>query len=104
MLFRSSPVGNDGIWPHEAVRNIIEKIKSPQLDLAIRIGKQNARGMTSRSPWDGCKQERELATKYYGDAKKIELTYPRTAEILRSIARDYDNDARRQDWDSELHD
>lgn len=99
-----SPVGSDGVWPHEAVRSIVERVKSSQLDLAIRIGKQNARGMTSRSPWDGGKQERILAAQYYSDAKKIELIYPRTAEILRSIARDYYNEARRQDWDSELHD
>ena len=99
-----SPVGSDGIWPHEAVRRVIERVRSPQLDLAIRIGKQNARGVTSRSPWDGGKQERILAAQYEGDAKRIELIYPRTAEILRSIARDYDNEARRQDWDSELHD
>lgn len=98
-----SPVGSDGVWPHEAVRSVIERVKSPQLDLAIRIGKQNARGMTSRSPWDGGKQERDLAAQYYSDAKKIELIYPKTAEILRNIARDYDNEARRQDWDSELH-
>jgi hypothetical protein len=99
-----SPVGNDGVWPHESVRSVIERVKSSQLDLAIRLGKQNARGMTSRSPWDGGKQERILAAQYYSDAKKIELIYPRTAEILRDIGRDYDNEARRQDWDSELHD
>lgn len=99
-----SPIGSDGVWPHEAVRSVIERVKSPQLDLAIRIGKQNARGMTSRSPWDGGKQERILAEKYRSEAEKIELIYPRTAEILRNIARDYENEARRQDWDSELHD
>lgn len=99
-----SPSGSDGVWPHEAVRSVIERVKSSQLELAIRIGKQNSRGVTSRSPWDGGRQERVLAKQYEHDAKKIELIYPRTAEILRSIARDYDNDARRQDWDAELHD
>lgn len=98
-----SPSGSDGIWPHEAVRNVVERVKSSQLELAIRTGKQNSRGVTSRSPWDGGKQERVLAKQYENDAKKIELIYPRTAEMLRSIARDYDNDARHQDWDSELN-
>jgi hypothetical protein len=99
-----SPVGNDGVWPQEAVRGVIERVKSSKLDLAMRLGKQNARGVTSRMPWDGGKQERILAEQYNSDAKKIELIYPRTAEILRNIARDYENEARRQDWDSELHD
>lgn len=99
-----SLVGNDGVWPHESVRSVIERVKSSQLDLAIRLGKQNARGITSRSPWDGGKQERILAAQYHSDAKKIELIYPRTAEILRAIGRDYENEARRQDWDSELCD
>jgi hypothetical protein len=99
-----SPVGSDGVWPHEAVRSVIERIRSGEFDAGFSTGRLNARGMTSRSPWDGGKQERELAAQYYNDAKKIELIYPRTAEILRDIARSYENQARHEDWDSELHD
>jgi hypothetical protein len=99
-----SPVGSDGVWPHEAVRSVIERVKSTELDLAIRIGKENARGMTSRLPYEGGKQEHVLAAQYSDDAKKIELSYPRTAELLRNIGRDYATEARRHDWRSELRD
>lgn len=98
-----SPVGSDGIWPHEAVRSVIERVRSTELDSAFQVGKLSARGMTSRSPWDGGKQERELAKQYLDDAKNIQLSYPRTAEILRNIARSYENQARHEDWDSELN-
>jgi hypothetical protein len=99
-----SPVGSDRIWPHEAVRSVIERIRSSEFDAGFITGRLNARGMTSRSPWDGGKQERDLAAQYNNDAKKIELIYPRTAEILRDIARNYESHARHEDWDSELHD
>ncbi|URJ45442.3 hypothetical protein MF628_005260 [Paenibacillus polymyxa] len=98
------PIGKDSIWPHESVRSVIENIKSNKLDIAIRVGHINARGMTSRSSFDGGEQERTLADLYNTNAELIQLTYPRTADILRSIARSYEHDASWQDREVELRD
>ncbi len=92
-LLSKSPLGKDGIWPHEAVRTAIERIRSKCLEDAIECGKRNSRGITSRHPYDGGEQERSLAKKYYTEAESIQLTSPRTANILRSIAKSYDWDA-----------
>jgi hypothetical protein len=98
------PVGKDGIWPHEAVRAVVERIRSKCLDDAIECGKRNSRGTTSRHPYDGGEQERSLAKKYYAEAELIQLTSPRTANILRSIAKSYEWDADIHDRDVELRD
>ncbi|ACV62295.1 XRE family transcriptional regulator [Desulfofarcimen acetoxidans DSM 771] len=73
------PVGKDGIWPHESVRTIIEKLRSKQLDVAMECGRLNSRGTTSRNLYDGGDQERRLAQKYREDAEKIQLVSPSRA-------------------------
>ena len=79
--FSKSPNGIDGIWPHETVRDIVEKIKSKDFESGLEIGKLNARGGTSRSYYEGGQQERGLAEQYTSDADKLNLKWPRTAEI-----------------------
>ena len=94
--------GTDGIWPHEAVRNVIERVRSTDLEKGVAISRFNSRGVTSRSPYEGGRQERELAARYRENAQKLELTYPRTAGILRDLANDYDRFAGVEDREVEL--
>jgi hypothetical protein len=96
------PEGTDGIWPHEAVRNVVERIKSNDLEAGIAISKVNSRGLTWRSPYDGGKLERDLETKFANDAKQLALTYPRTAGILRNLANDFRWQAQHNDKEVEL--
>lgn len=96
------PSGKDNIWPHESVRSVIERVKSKEIDEAMAAGRENSRGVTTRHPYAGGKQERVLATKYHSDAESIQLTSPRTADILKSIAKSYEWDADREDREVEL--
>lgn len=86
------------------MRSIIEQCRSKEIDQSIKVGKRNSRGVTSRHPYAGGAQERALAKKYYKDAQSIQLIFPRTAEILISIAKDYEWDADREDRNVELGD
>jgi len=95
-ILSNSPVREDGVWPHETVRDLIEELQSHELDKALEVGKWNSRGVTSRLPFDGGKQELELAEKYREQAEKIKLKWPRTSEILRCLERSYKHDA---DWE-----
>ncbi|WP_168441891.1 hypothetical protein [Pontiella desulfatans] len=97
------PEGADGIWPHENVRHVIEAIKSKELDVAVQVGRSNSRGATSRAMFEGGDQERNLADKYQEEAEKLQLVFPRTATILRSLASSYDWDAKRHDQNVELY-
>jgi hypothetical protein len=89
--------GSDSIWPHESVRKIIERLKNDSIDNAIIVEKRNSRGITVRHPYAGGEQEHKLANDFSIDAENIQLIWPRTAKILRSIAESYKSDANRED-------
>jgi excisionase family DNA binding protein len=100
--FAYCPVGEDGVWPPEAVRDMIERIGSQELENGFLIGRLNSRGVTSRGVYDGGQQERVLAAQYRDWSTVTAMKWPRTARILRAIADDYERDARRQDAKAEL--
>lgn len=100
-VLASSPLGIDGIWPAEPVREIIENIGNARLDTGLHIGKTNKRGITTRGVFDGGDQEREIEQKYREMATKISARWPRTARVLRGIADSYQHEARRNDSEAE---
>ncbi|WP_126382004.1 hypothetical protein [Actinomyces howellii] len=88
------PEGEDGIWPAEVVRSLLEQLKNPDIENGIVRGRVNQRGVSVRGVYDGGKQEGSLAQQYRTDANKLELDWPRTASILRRLAEDYQSWAR----------
>jgi hypothetical protein len=96
-----SPPDADGVWPGEAVRNLLETLQSEDVENGLRIELYNSRGPTSRSPFAGGVQERELANKYREQATGFVDRWPQTASVLRALADTYDRDARRHDDDAE---
>lgn len=96
-LLAHSPVGEDGMWPHPAIRNLIEEIASKDLEQGIMIGIHNKRGVTTRGTDEGGAQERVIADRYAVYATKMRGQSRRTASLLEKIARSYEHDAERQD-------
>ncbi len=45
-----TPLGDDGAWPAEPVRQVIEMIGSRDLENGLAIGRTNARGVTQQRP------------------------------------------------------
>ena len=75
-LLSYSPVGEDGIFPHEIVRNYFEKIFiKTEIDEFI-IGKYNQRGAHVLS---GGINEKKIGDKYNEDAKKLRISDPNTS-------------------------
>ncbi|HEY6729621.1 MAG TPA: helix-turn-helix domain-containing protein [Solirubrobacterales bacterium] len=101
-LLSASPEGSDEVWPSEPVRELIERVGSTSIETGIEVGVFNARGVTSRSPYEGGKQERELAETYRRWAKETQGKWPRTTRVLRSIAESYERDAKRHDVRAEI--
>ncbi|MGD0167879.1 MAG: helix-turn-helix domain-containing protein [Gaiellaceae bacterium] len=101
-VLAASPLGADGVWPAEPVRDIVEAIGSPNLETGVHIGVVNSRGVTSRGVYDGGKQERELSARYREWAKQTSTTWPRTSRVLRGLAENYEQDAQREDERAEL--
>jgi hypothetical protein len=82
----STPPEEDGTWPARDVRDLVEDLRSNDLESGLRAGLVNRRGVTIRGPGDGGVQERELADRYVVDADRFGDAWPRTAAVLRSIA------------------
>ena len=85
-IFGKSIVGEDGIFPHEFVRKVLESYSNEKLRNSFLIGKYNSRGV--RTVGDG-DDELSIANKYDEAARAIEISYPTTASLLRKIAQDH---------------
>jgi hypothetical protein len=56
-LFSAAPVGEDGFWPCEPVRDALEEIATETLSRAVKTGLYNARGVHFRGEvWPGLRQ------------------------------------------------
>ena len=91
----------DGLWPAEAVRDLVEDLRSPEVEAGLHDGKFQSRGMTFRSLDDGGAQERALAAQHRAWADRVSDRWPRTGALLRQIADHFEEWARREDDQSE---
>jgi hypothetical protein len=99
-LFSKAPIGNDGVWPCEPLREVIEQIATEELEEGITSGLFNSRGVHWRG--EGGEQERQLAAKYAAWAQALQFTYPRVAKILREMEQWYQHGAKQEDADAEV--
>jgi hypothetical protein len=88
------PADPDGARPCLAVRNLIEKLESDDLEQGLGTELRNSRGVTSRGVYDGGEQERALAETYLAEAKQFTDRWPRTAAMLRRLGECYGQEAR----------
>mmetsp|Transcript_23277 Transcript_23277/g.11217 ORF Transcript_23277/g.11217 Transcript_23277/m.11217 type:complete len:128 (-) Transcript_23277:440-823(-) len=97
ILARAPEDPNDGVWPHITVRNLIEKLAAPDIDLDMIAEKFSMRGVYCKAFYEGGVQERELARKYQKWAEILYDRWPRMAAILKKIAENYEKEARSED-------
>ena len=94
-----APVGNDGVWPCEPVRDVMEDIQSEDMMSGARTGVYNSRGVHWRG--EGGDQERELAEKYRKWAEALQVSHPFVAsKLLMGLAKTYDHEASREDTEA----
>jgi hypothetical protein len=96
-VLRYSPTGADGHWPSKAVRDVIEHTKSGDLERGIEVEIRNSRGVTTRNPFAGGDQERQLAAQYQTWAAVVTKRWPRTGAMLRRVADSFEREAVRED-------
>lgn len=101
-LFAYSPDGTDGIWPHEAVRAILDDLHDRRLHGTMVAEINNQRGVHTRLRDAGGFQERELAIKYEFMANAVAASSPESARILRDVADGYRRWAEREDRERDL--
>ena len=88
-----APIGRDGIWPAECVRQVFETSASEVLESHFIMGKQNQRGVYNVT---GGKGEDELAEHYTSSADRLQLLYPRTSAVIRQLSENYHAQAKRE--------
>ena len=96
-LLSISPIGSDSVWPTEEVRRLLEQVGTDQMDRGLVVGALGARGEIVRDPFEGGKQERDLAKQYRCWAEEVDVDWPRTGRVLRQLAKSYDRNATRED-------
>ncbi|WP_420961493.1 hypothetical protein [Brucella sp. IR073] len=84
-------------WLPLTILDFLDRAENGGLREKFDLGVQNARGVTTRGPYDGGEQERKLAGRYRELAARYGNSHPRVAALLVSIAKGYKWDARRQD-------
>jgi hypothetical protein len=97
----SVPSGADGLWPAEAVRDLLEDLDSDHIDKGLETAIYNSRGVTTRSLDEGGRQERELVNKHVEAAEAFLDKWPHIARIHRRIADAYEREAEREDAEAE---
>ena len=100
-VLASSPNGADGMWPAEAVRSVIELMKSSVLERGISTRCYNRDSRGTRPDYIGGVPERCLANKYRESSRRMSLRWPRTAAFLFQLAEDYEIEARLEDTKAE---
>jgi addiction module HigA family antidote len=98
-LLAHAPFDSDGVWPCEAVRDVLEEVHADAMASGVHTGQFNARGVHSRG--EGGAQEREIANRYRAWAEALRYSHPFvSSNILMSLVKTYEHDARREDTDA----
>lgn len=100
-LLAWGPNDDDGSRVCLAVRDLLAKLQNRDIEDGLRTELYNSRGVTTRGPFDGGDQERDLTAKYSEHAERFSDRWPRSATILRQLAGSYERDARRYEEDAE---
>ena len=90
------------VWPCEPVRELLDEPWASKLREGFVHGTLSKRGVTSRHPYEGGDQERELAAMYRQHAEALCTSHPRTASALTRLVDYYNHDALREDIDARL--
>jgi len=98
-LLACAPVGKDGVWPNEVVRDVMEGLQSEEISRGAHTGLYNSRGPHWRG--EGGSQERELAEKYRNWAETLSFSHPFvSSSLLTSMVETYEHEAELQDTEA----
>jgi hypothetical protein len=88
-------------WPPESFCSIIDSIDSRSLSSGFSSELFNKRGFSTRAAFEGGNIERVHAKLFHDRAEHFKRSYPITSKILRNLAKEYEQDAKRQDESAE---
>lgn len=92
--------GDDAFPPH-ALRVLLERWRSDQIERGIEIESFNSRGVYSKNIDEGGRQERELANRWYRNADTVGTGWPRARALCVRIAESWARHAEAEDLDAQ---
>lgn len=95
-LFASSPKGKDGFYPHESVREVIERLSGDNLKELQRNYEIKVYGKRGVCTPDQGKTEMKLSNDFKDNADGIRLFSPNTAEIYYNLSKLYKAESERE--------
>jgi hypothetical protein len=90
----------DGAWPDRAVRDLLEELRSDAIEHSMESEQINKRGVYTKGPFEGGRQERGYAENVRVWAVTTQA-WPRTSALLARIAAMWDGYALREDQEAE---
>lgn len=94
------PIGKKlGCWPDPVIAELLEQNDCEDVRHGFYIGVRNSRGVTCRNPYDGGQQERDVAKQFRVFASYWEDSKPNLTELIKSLAKSYEREAREFDDD-----
>lgn len=101
-ILANCKVGQDGIWPCEHARGLLEHFQDEDIGRGFNSEKRNKRGVTMRPRPENGNQERAIAQTFFEDANNLSIEYPFTATVLRNIGKSYESEAEMHDREGRL--
>jgi hypothetical protein len=84
-------------WLPVPIADILDQLDASKLREGFASGVYNSRGVTTRGPYDGGAQERQIGARFREAADRYSLTHPRLAASIRDIAASYERQAAQHD-------
>ena len=84
-------------WLPNPMLQLLDSPENEELRKCFHIAVHNARGITTRHPYAGGTQERNLSDGYKELAAKHSDAFPRVSELLKKIAKSYEREALQED-------
>src|SRR5258708_16559507 len=92
--FASAPADpSDQVWPHRAVREIIEELSSSEVDLGLQVAIFNQRGVCARDPFAGGEPVRGLSAVYREHSYFMASPWPRLSPEFPPFAHHFSTSA-----------
>ena len=102
LLARAAGDVDQGSWPANAIRQVIEAARSERMGHSFVTAIRNARGTTVRAVDEGGRQERDLAAVYAAQAEAQMIDFPFVSRVLRWLEESFESDAKRIDARTEV--
>lgn len=87
-------------WPAPVIADLLDQDDCEDIRRGFSTGVLNSRGVSSRMPYDGGDQEREIANKFRIFGAAWENQKPNLAVMIENIAKSFEHDSWRYDDDA----